>query len=174
MIDIDEFIFPSLESNQNVTLSSFLSSQEPTIAALAVERFMAPSDPVLPDTFLSNAGTAIDGHTRSLTLILDRIGSLLTPQEIDRHDNTKMIYRASALKLAWVHWEVSFRSDQPAHLKKKIEKLDDGIMLVHVNGSKGRGPFKTRLLIRERLKEHVESVREGYRDIVARLPWLAS
>jgi len=176
MIDIDELMFPSTESTVNNTISSFLSLQESSIAAIAIDRFIAPANPLLSSKSSSISSTkAEQGRTKtqSPSLMLDKIETLFTPQEIDRHDNTKMIYRTSALKLAWVHWEVAFRSDQPSQLKKKIDKMDDGIMIVHVSKSKGRGPFETAFTVGERMKEHVEKVREGYRNMFARLPWLA-
>lgn len=153
--------------------------QEPNIAALAIERFMAPSDPVLLKSSSSNLKGTIDTRKHLPTLMLDKVETLLTPQEIDRHDNTKMIYRTSSLKLAWVHWEVAFKSNlhqntNTSNLKKRIEKLDDGIMLIHINKSKGRGPFNTSFIIKDKFKEHLENVREGCWNMIARLPWLAS
>lgn len=164
MIDIDEYLFPTSNAS---SISSFLSEQDATTAALAFERYIAPADPVLLN--------AQDSTAKSPSLILDTIQTVATPLEVDRHDNTKMIYRTSALKLAWVHWEVSFRSDQSAQIKKKFENMDkDGIIMVHVSNFKGRGPFKTSFDARRILEDHVESVREGYRAMIGKLPWLAA
>lgn len=171
MIDFDEYLFPT---SQNVTLSSFLSSQANTTAALAFERYIAPSDPLL-------SGRE-DGHNNKVSthppnLILDKIQTLSTPSEIDRHDNTKMVYRSDALKLAWVHWEVAFRDDTPAREKKVLKasiENGDGISLIHVSNFKGRGPFKMQFDVRSKMEDHVESVRDVYRAMVAKLSWLAS
>ncbi|KAK9898830.1 hypothetical protein P389DRAFT_39288 [Cystobasidium minutum MCA 4210] len=110
MIDIDEYLFPT---SDQASLSTFLSSQDPTTAALAFERYFAPADPLLP------IEADLSASSPSPNLILDKIKTLATPLEVDRHDNTKMIYRSESLKLAWVHWEVAFRSDSPAQAKVK-------------------------------------------------------
>lgn len=173
MIDIDEFLFPSIDAtSNNNTLSSFLSTQDASTAALTIERFMAPSDPLLSSESESSKSKPI--HHNPPNLILDKIQTLRTPQEIDRHDNTKMIYRTSSLKLAWVHWEVAFRTDQPSHWKKKLDTLTQGLFIVHVSGKEGRGPFSVKYNVKEKMKEHVENVREGYRAMIGKLPWLAS
>lgn len=180
MIDVDEFLIPGNQHNTSI-VNETLAQLDTTVAMLALNRFQTPAT---TSASLASSKAGLDPELRSGSkqptfqsppLILDGIKTLLTPQEIDRHDNGKILYRASALKLAWIHWEVAFRNDQPAHQKWKFDTLDKHPFgLVHVSDSKGVKPFNMSVDIPKRLDEHIQSVASIIRKVAVNLPWLVT
>lgn len=164
MIDVDEFFVPQ---SSNSSLSDLLSSQDSTTAMLAFDRFQAPTPPSSVNKLISSRG--IKGPR---SMALENVKTVKTPQEIDRHDNTKAVYRASALKLAWIHWEVAFRENQPAQSKKVIREIEAPFRLLHVSDSAGVGPFSATMDIKADLPAHLDSIKQQYKSIAKKLPWL--